>query len=438
MDENDWNMLCQAIQEKNCILFIGSEFPVEKKVGDDVVKTSFSRLLAERLVPGSTKELYQVASDYLRSRVKLPQNLRNETRKFYSEPHQLESPGFDKLAELPFPVVIDTNYGDFFYRRLQQTNAGTPLAKTPRRDYYRSRSSVDELLTGTETSPLVYNLFGSSADANSLAISENDLIDLLCGIIAKNPPLPVGLRSVLSNHEKCFLFIGFGFLAKNWYFRILLRTLESESKNSWSYALECLDAIEQEEEPTVLFFQDSLRTKLYCYSQDEFIDRLVTEYRAFTGEQMEQMHDIPVPAGAPSAFISYKSEDREKAEILYKRLRNQQINAWLDKEKLEGNFNNRIAESIETSNAFILIQSKALSETPVNYVHEEIKRAIVRGRRYAEIGDFIFPGFVDSGAYLLTAYPELSNLHSWNLEKNEDIDRLATAIKMSHERNKKK
>jgi len=431
-------MLCQAIQEKNCILFIGSEFPVEQHLEDKVVPTTLSRLLGERLIPGSNKELYQVATDYLRQQMGLVQDLRHATKGLYNELKNVKAPAFDQLAQLPFPLVIDTNYGNFFFERLKQVNAGTPLAKTPRQDYYRAKKSGDEPLAATETSPLVYNLFGSVADTNSLAISENDLIDLLCGIIAKNPPLPIGLRSELANREKCFLFIGFGFLAKNWYFRILLRTLESESKNSWSYALECLDEIAESQQPTILFFQHTLKTKLYHYSQQQFIDKLISEYRAFAGEEADNRHDIAVPPGAPSAFISYKSEDFEKAHAMYQRLRNQQINAWLDKERLNGNFAEQITEGIGNANAFIVVQSPALSQSPVNYVHVEIKQAIERSKRYANPADFIFPGFIGGTSSLLTAYSELNTLHSWDFDKNEDIDRLATAIKMSHERNKRK
>ena len=147
--------------------------------------------------------------------------------------------------------------------------------------------------------------------------------------------------------------------------------------------------------------------------------------------------EIPVPEDAPKAFISYKSEDYKQAQEIFERLRGNGIDAWLDKERLSGNWGEHIAKEILSSDSYILIQSQNLMMNPINYVNVEIKIALEKAKYFNKLDDFIFLAYIDSTDSILQN-SELKDIHSMDLTRLDKIDELGKEIKRSYERNKKR
>ena len=409
----------------------------EEIVGFDRAPQSIIKNIDER-------ELSQLACDYINFKQTDKKLSREDLETFLGDcltdiEGNIQSKTFQQLASLPFNFIVNTTYTNFFVNQFKSLN------KSPETAYYNFKGDKVDLVNsittdelGTELNPFIYNLFGSVDDAASLVISENDLVQFVINIISKNPGLPANVKSELANQDKCFLFIGFGFLAKNWYFRILLQALESNNKGRMSYALECINDIQNDEDPTVLFFRDELKVSLYYYNQQEFIDTLTTTYNAYAEKRKATGGDKVVLNDAPKAFISYKSEDFVFVNDVCQKLKQQGINAWLDRERLQGKWEPSIAAEITNSDAFILMQSQQVKNNPVNYVNVEIKQALDKARYFQPESDFIFPTYIDSTQSLLTDYPLLSQINSYNLSNPETIEQLAKDIKRSYERNKRK
>ena len=457
MRKDDWDKLCRNIYEGKCILLLGPEFPLVDTSTN--TPTTFSKLSSEFLkeelrqldrLPAfvadhlDDRELSQLACDYINYKgidKKINRDdLENLLADFLNETQtKLSSDAFTKLAALPFTFIVNTSHTNFFSTSLAQYD------KSPESAYYNFRGkkidlvesvNTDEL--GTKLHPFVYNLFGSTKEPSSLVLSENDLVQFIINIISKNPGLPANVKSELANQEKSFLFLGFGFLGRNWYFRILLQALESNNKGRMSYALECINNIQNNEDPTVLFFRDELKLSLYRYDQKDFIDTLVTSWNAYQQKKKGQGIENAVAENSPRAFISYKSDDFEKVNTIAQRLKAQGINVWIDRERLQGKWAPSIANEITSSDVFVLMQSGQLKNTPVNYVHVEIKHAMEKAGYYANEADFIFPAYIDDSGSVLADYPLLANINSYDLSKEEKIDQLAKDIKRSYERNKRK
>src|SRR5262249_48213957 len=126
------------------------------------------------------------------------------------------------LAQLPFPLIISTCHDRLMTRALE--HAG----KAPFVYRYNfkgdRRGNPDFLVPGSERTPVVYHLFGSCDDPNSLVLSENDLLEFLIAVIAETSPIPNCLLRVLRSKEGVdFLFVGFGI--RHWYLRVLLKVL---------------------------------------------------------------------------------------------------------------------------------------------------------------------------------------------------------------------
>lgn len=454
MKKEDWDKLCRNIYENKCILFLGPEFPIKMISGNEV--STFSKLLAdkikkeikffERLPAHITnqleyRELSQLACDYINYK-QLDRKMSREEMEtllidYLAEMEmEIESDTFEKLATLPFTFIVDTNYTNFFSNILRNAN------KTPVNAYYNFKGNRVDIVTagdtlGTELSPFVYNLFGSPDDAASLVISENDLIQCVINIISRNPGLPANIKSELANQEKIFLFIGFGFIAKNWYFRILLQVLETSNKGRMSYALECINDIQNDEDPTVLFFKDELKLSLYRYEPKKFVDDLKANYDAYIAKKQGTNTAKLKLDDAPKAFISYKSEDLAEVNNICKRLQQQGVEVWIDKNDIQGKWEPSISRGIENANAFILIQSRNLKMNPITVVNGEIKAAFHKAHTlYQKEEDFIFPAFIDSSDSVLD-HDELKTINSYDLTRADKIDQLARDIKRSYERNKK-
>lgn len=206
-----------------------------------------------------------------------------------------------------------------------------------------------------------------------------------------------------------------------------------------SYALECINNIQNDEDPTILFFRDELKLSLYRLDQKEFIDSLVTSYTAYN-EKRKSIGgaDKSIAENSPKVFISYKSEDFARVSEICQRLKKQGINAWMDRERLQGKWVESIASEIAGSDAFLLMQSEQIRNSPVNYVNVEIKEAIRKAGYFQSEADFIFPAYIDSSASILTEYPQLLAINSYDLTDLTKIDQLAKDLKRSYERNKRK
>ena len=453
----DGERLCRNIYEGNCIVLLGPEFPLEETGTGS--STSFTQLLAAKLredvsqfdkLPDSVAEhleqrdVSQLIFDYINygDNDKGPnrRDLEAITGEYLSGTgNRFSSESFAKLADLPFTFFVNTNYTYFFADCLRQTG------KMPRTDYYDFRGNKKDLVNaaslddlGTRQEPFLYNLFGLATDPRSLVLSENDMVQLIINIISKNPGLPANVKSELANNDKSFLFLGFGFLSRSWYFRILLQVLDSNNKKAMSYALECIDNIPNDEDPTVLFFRQELKLSLYRYDQKAFINELAEKWQVYMQKKKAIGGDAALAEDAPRAFISYKSEDFEQVNAIAQRLKTQGINVWIDRERLQGKWADAIANEISVVDAFVLMQSKEVKNTPVNYVNVEIRRAMERAMRYKNEADFLFPCYLDDSSSVITEYDMLEKINSYDLSQPEKIDQLAKDIKRSYERNKRK
>jgi hypothetical protein len=452
MKQEDWKKLCKHIYEGNCILVLGSEFPIEFTCENN--STTFAELLTDKIkeelrsfkrLPEAVvsqldnKELSQLTVDYL--------NYKGVDKKISREDLECllidylnviisnaKSAYFQKLLTLPFTLVVTTNYTKFFQSELQK------LDKIPSSAYYNFKGSRTEPVhtmagsPGTELHPFVYNLFGCIDNSSSLVISDSDLIEFAIKVISKNPGLPANIRNELSDPQKIFLFMGLNFLNKSWYIRTLLQAMESNNKGKMSYAVESNNKITNDDDPALLLFKDELKVSLHNFNQFEFIDSLIKHYDHYFGG----LQNITTAEDAPRAFISYKSEDYDIVNEICQRLRKQGINTWIDKERLYGNWELTIVNEISNADAFILMHSQQLINNPVNYVNVEIKEALERSRYYASISDFIFPAFINSNLDLNAEHRQLSSINFYDLTKDDKIDQLARDIKRSFEKNRRK
>lgn len=430
--EKDWKALIYAIREKKCILMLGPDTAVEEVDGQPRL---MSEILAEKLGQDidprikeniNTANLAEVSQYYCLQSSGGRMDLEIYIRDFYNQRRSVTSQFHKNLAELPFYFAITSSPDMMFYEAL------TKLGKKPVTGWYNfnRKKSVMEA-AGTVDRPLIFYLYGSVNEPESLVLTENDLLDFLVTIVSKDT-LPDRLINDLQAADQSILFLGFGF--KNWYLRILLHVLEGKKKSSRSFALEQFAPRNIDEfKSTALFFQES-PCKIHIFKQDFNAFARELRERFKKSEQEAPIEPVSIKKeNKPKVFICHASEDKEYAASLYDKLESMGFDPWLDKEDLRGGdqWDEVIKRAVKKEiDYFLVLQSNALANKRVGYVNKEILMALEK-QKEAQFGiRFIIPVKIENCPLL----EKLEPLQTLDLTDEKNMDKLIKTIKRDFEK----
>ena len=150
------------------------------------------------------------------------------------------NPIYDQILDIGFRAII-TYTSDLLLTDANTTKDEYDFA------FFSPKSSQplneDNQVSGISRRPIIYNIFGSIDDLNSLITDYDSLYDFLINILKADQEFPLQLKNILSN-AKAFVFLGFD-LSK-WYIPLIVRKLNqfilngTRAKTSVS-AFACLD-----------------------------------------------------------------------------------------------------------------------------------------------------------------------------------------------------
>ena len=380
-----------------CVLVLGPEIPADVPASDPASVTTYSDALKAKLIQDLRDEnkevtatsLSGVAQHYEDAEGFGPGNLRSQTAAFYESAAFEPSAVHRGLAVLPTPLIITTCHDNLLKDSL------TAAGKRPVTYRYNLRGDRSEnpefVAAGSIATPVLYHLFGSADEPQSLVISENDLLDFLIAVVAERPPLPNSLRKALQRPGVSLLFIGFGI--RYWYLRVLMKALIRTvlpGRSGDAIALEPLlhDLPDFDRQQTVLFYQRGTRVEVYDGDVLTFVNDLVQRTQAAS-----RMIAAAVPLGArPRVFVSYARQDEGLAARLFASLQKEGFAPWLDKDALRGGeqWNDVIEEQLRDAEYVLVLETKSLAEKLVGYVNKEIAVARDQAQRYRG-GSFLIP-----------------------------------------------
>ncbi len=129
------------------------------------------------------------------------------------------------LAEMPFSIYINTNPGNLL------TEALVAAGKEPRVELCRWNDDIeypsiydeDPDYEPDEKQPLVYHLFGSIQDLESLVLTEDDYFNYLIGVSRDDDSIRHEVDKALTNTALLFL----GFQINDWNLRVMFRYIMS-------------------------------------------------------------------------------------------------------------------------------------------------------------------------------------------------------------------
>jgi hypothetical protein len=189
------------------------------------------------------------------------------------------------LAAQPFPLYITTNPDGLLEAALVAAGKAPRALLCPWNDYVeRSQDAYDE--TPSVERPLVYHLFGSLDEPDSLVLTEDDYFNYLIGVTSNRKLIPEVVRRALADTALLFL----GFRMDDWNFRVIFRSFMRQEgrgrRRKYTHVAAQLDPEEgriREPERARRYLESYFQSdavSIYWGSSDDFIRDLAARLQA--------------------------------------------------------------------------------------------------------------------------------------------------------------
>lgn len=258
----DWELLIDDIREEKCVLILGAEAYLNEN-NQSIHELAFQHLDIENsagiLRYYEEDNLFLFEEGYKR-------RIFNRLRKFYE--NQTPPAILNKLARIPFHLWL----------------IGTPDLLVPnvfeqqgfnfQFDYFSKEQKPSTVEQVSSDDPLIYNVFGSIKDEESLVMTHQELFEYFESLFAQRG-IPQALKSSLYN-AKQYLFIGVPF--DRWYFQILLRLLNIRRDFT---KVQSFAATQTNKDEVVTFCRDQFNMNFIYKNIPEFIDTLLRKCTEF-------------------------------------------------------------------------------------------------------------------------------------------------------------
>ncbi len=423
LSKRDWRRLIEAIQSGKCILVLGPDAALVKSPDQ---QAPITKSLARYLIGSMETEIsdlelddpLHVAQAFLRQKGTDRFDLEIEVKDFYASHSDKTSDVHLNLASLPFSLCVTTCH-DKYLQAAFEKEGKSPIVE--HYDFQKSRPDVLE--NPSALKPIIYGLFGSYENSQSLVLTETDLLDFLVKIIQGTPPLSDYIRQRFADPDTSFLFVGFGL--QQWYLRILLYVLKASGHSLRSVAIESEDFHSSQNRERTVVFYDKEYSLQFCYpSIEKFASELAKIYQQ-QGVEPEPL--VEMPMGAAKVFLCHCSNDHADVAKLEKSLKQRGIDTWLDRQNLRGGDRwDSVIEKVigEEVDYVLVLQTPDMVSRAESYFYKEINEALERNKKFGQGFKFVIP-------CILKSCNPLSDLKEFNcidLMKPDGIDELVQAI----------
>lgn len=328
---NFWPNLVRALQNRECILLLGPETAAMERDGKRV---SLQTLLIEHLTaelkrrnPGvslaaqpnlayTSKILedaifvQEVSKKATFSRENARAELNALIAQFYDQYSFADFPVYRQLAQLPFHFVVETTPAPYLAQALDDEN------KFDAKCYYyhfANPTHNNAIKIGENDirpdAPLVYQLFGSAEQPDSMIVTERDQLAFIDAILQQENtagiPNSVAIhftsmkdKGAAQQFDKTFLFLGFDF--NEWHLRLIMHLTGRYQRQKETYALQDPKDIA---ELTAFFYKNNFDVG--------FVDTPAEQFLADFSAELKRPATV---AAAPASnklnvFLMYAPED---------------------------------------------------------------------------------------------------------------------------------
>ncbi len=211
--EIDWSIIRQTIEAEKCLLILGPEVYVDAK--NIPIEHRIAQHLSVHENP-SIKKYYAEDGFFLFPSEQDKTSVYYALRQFYQNDQPDQEDLLQKIALIPFHFIFNLT------PHQQLEHVFDDLNLRSKTDFYwKNRTATSTNKLPSKDAPLIYNMFGSIEERDSLILTHQDLFDYFHSILGARS-MPEELKEVLTEIDN-FIFLGVPF--DRWYMQVLLRLL---------------------------------------------------------------------------------------------------------------------------------------------------------------------------------------------------------------------
>ncbi len=209
----DWEIIVQTIKEDKCILFLGPEVYTDES-GNTLEQQIMSFLELEN--DKDIQNYYSKDGLFLFHSEEGKTRLYYRLKRFFDQSFPKAQAILEKIVDIPFQFIVVLTPDNLLEKTFleKQFNCKTDF-------YWKNRTPSTSVNLPSKHRPLIYNMFGSIKERDSLILTHEDLFDYFNSILGARS-MPDELKNLISQTDN-FLFLGIRF--DRWYMQLLLRVL---------------------------------------------------------------------------------------------------------------------------------------------------------------------------------------------------------------------
>ena len=192
---------------------------------------------------------------------------------------------YKALAELPLPIYLTTNMDNLLESALKAVGREPHVFLCPWNEYIE-QNLPDYKDEPTPEKPLVFHLFGSWDEPDSIVLTEDNYFDFLIGVTSNKDIIPEQVRLALSDSSLLFL----GFQTESWDFRVVYRSILAQPGSTRRNQYAQIAAQLEPEDGRILepqgarvyleeYFGKGLDIDIFWGSPQEFLAELMQSWR---------------------------------------------------------------------------------------------------------------------------------------------------------------
>lgn len=211
LNNTDFQLCLSAINQGNCILFLGPQFSMDAN-GDKMFKGIRKELEANPELQDldfgyDNLFIFKDKKPSSTNKMRLNMAIKDYYKK--TQPHSI----YNTFSQIPFSAIISLSPDLFIKNTFDSDKINFK--------YFSHKGNIETKEIDAEL-PILYNLFGSIADENSLITTYDTFFNFFISVIGEEHKLPLELQNRLTE-ANFFVFIGFD-LTK-WYIPLLMHKL---------------------------------------------------------------------------------------------------------------------------------------------------------------------------------------------------------------------
>ena len=378
---HNWTDLARSIQKGRAILVLGPDAVAMSRNGQRV---SLQTLLSEHLTTAlkrrdsegtlianpSLAYLAKTLEDtiFVQERQKRPSFSEENARTalytciadFYARYTFADFPVYRQLAQLPFRFMVETAAAPYLAQAMDDENKFDTKCF-----YYHYANPTHNNGVKFEDkdirpdAPLIYHLFGSVEQPDSMVVTERDQLAFLDAILQQENtagiPNSVAIhftsvkdKNAAQQFDKTFVFLGFDF--NEWHLRLIMHLIGRYQRQKETYALQNPRDIA---ELTHFFYSNNFDVR--------FVDTPAEQFLTEINETLQQPEDAVAPASPKlNVFLMYAPKDEAVKTALDVQLnpikRTEFIETWDESLMLPGAEKEReITNRIEAADIILLL-----------------------------------------------------------------------------------